>query len=32
MNGRFDEDFNGVFTFGEVGGAWKVIGVVSRTL
>ncbi len=32
MNGRFDEDFNGVFTFAEVGGAWKVIGVVSRTL
>ncbi|NWF32328.1 hypothetical protein HH110_04610 [Stenotrophomonas sp. SAM-B] len=32
INGRFDEDFNGVFTFAEVGGAWKVIGVVSRTL
>ncbi len=32
MNGRFDEDFNGVFTFAEVDGNYQVVGVVSRTL
>jgi len=32
MNGRFDEDFNGVFTFAEVDGNYRVVGVVSRTL
>lgn len=32
MNGRFDENFNGVFTFAEVEGEYRVVGVLSRTL
>jgi hypothetical protein len=30
LGGSFDEDYNGVFTFSDVGGSTKVVGVVSR--
>lgn len=32
MGGRINDDFSGVYTFGESGGELRVLGVISRSL
>jgi len=32
MDGRFNADMSGVYTFGELDGKWQVLGVVSLSM